>query len=229
MKFTPFLNMQVLGSSDAEYNDLHNKFYFLSIVAVPIFYTFIIYPFYKNESLYQLFAFENTIFNVIVVMTFLLFSKIRVKFHLKNKKILGKDSLYSIILFYTIICFFYLLMNLTSLGFGFYSGCHYCGPEPFLGWSTLRIIFFDLGVVLIMLSPLVYRYYSKKIFFSSLYVITVLGIISFFIVGSYRNQILPIVFTLFSILIYNWRYRRVGMLSMLCISPIAAIAYAYNL
>lgn len=228
MRFTPFKNIRAIGGSEISYDELHSSFYLISIVLVPIFYTFIIFPFYNDESLYQIFALENTVFNIVVVSTFLFLTRMRAKFKSNRLKTKNVDSLYLIIILYTIICFSYLIGNIATLGGGFYSGCHYCGPIPFLGWGTLKIVFFDLAVVLIMLSPLVYRLYIKRVMFITLYVITLAGVLAFFLTGSYRNQILPIFFCFFVILIFNWKYKKAAMSSMLCISPVLAIAYAFN-
>ncbi|MCK6263216.1 hypothetical protein KP803_07995 [Vibrio sp. ZSDE26] len=228
MRFTPFKNIRSLGDSEASYDELYSSFYLLSVVLVPIFYTFIIFPFYNNESLYLTFALENTIFNIIVVSTFLFLTRIRAKFEFNRLKTKSIDSLYLIITLYTMISFIYLLGNIATLGLEFYSGCHYCGPVPFLGWGTLKIVFFDLSVVLIMLSPLVYRLYIRRRIFIIFYIITLSGVLAFFLTGSYRNQILPILFCFFVILIYNWKYKKAAMFSMLCISPVLAIAYAFN-
>ena len=218
----------LLSISKGVYENLYRSFPLLCLILIPCFYTFIIYPFYGDEQLYQWFALENTFFWIVVFFSFLLFSKIKINFKLKTSYSYSFGFLLIISFLFLFLLISYIFLNVVFLGWsGFFSTCHYCGPTPFGGDGLRNIILFDLGTVFILMLPFYSIYFKKKKVFLLLSYLCAMLILYYFFVGSYRNQILPIITQWALIFIFMFRAKKILFTLFLCLSPIAAIAMAF--
>ncbi|MET2852534.1 hypothetical protein ABXV24_11615 [Vibrio owensii] len=223
-------NIRELAQSKETYKDLCGFYFILSIVLVPIFYTFVIYPFYYDESLYQWFVFENTVFFLIVTLwVSFLNSCASIRFQrIELWKFNSYQTFYVIILSLTGIVSAYLVLNIIKLGFfGFYNGCHYCGPEPVLGFGVLRVLLFDIGVVLAILLPVSVFVFGFRSFLFLFHAAVSLFLLYYFFVGSYRNQILPVVFCYLVIWLYKRNNAKLYYFIFMLLAPVAAISMAF--
>lgn len=65
-----------LWNNKGKYSELYSFFPIICVLIIPIFYTFIIFPFYYQEKLYQLFAIENSIFWISIFLVLLALTKL---------------------------------------------------------------------------------------------------------------------------------------------------------
>jgi len=198
----------------------------ITLTLVPFFYTYIIYPFYYKENLYVDFIKENVLFWSLAVFSFCLISSV-----LQSKKTLPRVNLINLniyLVFVLFIPFLYIILNVLLLGWtGFYSGCHYCGVEPIGGFNLLRIIIFDIGTVACMLIPLLFLS-AKSNKYTKLYAVLVSAlIVVFLVVGSYRNQLLPISVLIVILLGLRFNKLYIFFITFMLLSPIAAITMAF--
>ncbi|MDC5928335.1 O-antigen ligase [Proteus mirabilis] len=218
-----------LWNNKGKYSELYSFFPIICVLIIPIFYTFIIFPFYYQEKLYQLFAIENSIFwisifLVLLALTKLIYNRKKIKPYFFSK---NTALLFSYL--YIGIVFFYIILNFILIGFNeFYSGCHYCG-NVLGGFELLRIIIFDLGTVTILLLPACLIIFRKNKVYLLIHIVTTILILSYYYVGSYRNQLLPIIFLFFLIFINNYRplFKKIFFILFLFLSPVAAISMAF--
>ncbi|WP_342607928.1 hypothetical protein [Vibrio tritonius] len=180
--------------------------------------------------MYITFLFDNSIFWFCTILSCAVFLRLDLKIKRLRIDCKIKNIKFIIICFYLFCVLFYEALNIATLGIGgFYSGCHYCGPPVLGGFGLLSVIIFDLGTVLVLLFPFYYINYGKRKLITSLYILTIVLTLVYFYVGSYRNQLLPIVFCYSVIFFYRFSEikRKIYYTIFLMASPVAAISMAF--
>lgn len=211
-----------------EYPEIYKSFPYFCILIIPCFYTFIIYPFYKDESLYQWFLVENISFWCVAVFVFFASHRAKIKLKLTSNKTFSNGVVLLFIGISVLLILSYLSINILLLGWsGFFSGCHYCGASPIGGESFRNIFIFDYGTVFVLLFPFIFFRFRRDKLVVLLYFICVCFIMFYLFKGSYRNQLLPIITQWALIVIFGFKYKKTLFTLFLCLSPIAAIAMAF--
>ncbi|MND60073.1 hypothetical protein D3C80_512940 [compost metagenome] len=211
-----------------EYSDIYRVFPYFCILIIPCFYTFIIYPFYKDESLYQWFLVENVSFWCVAFFVFAALCRAKIKLKLTSKTAFSNGVVLLLISISILLMLSYLSINILLLGWsGFFSGCHYCGASPIGGDSVRNIFIFDYGTVFVLLLPFILVRFGGNKLIVFFYLLCVFLIIYYLFKGSYRNQLLPIITQWTLIVIFGFKYKKVLFALFLCLSPIAAIAMAF--